>query len=58
MKKKKYNPQLCPICKKGRDSYLMDNHSPFCPYLHYHNGKTCSRFEELKKSKFNITIDE
>lgn len=34
MKKKLYSEQLCPKCKVGMDSYILDNKSPFCPYLH------------------------
>ena len=41
--------QLCPTCKVGQDTYLLDNRNPFCPYLHCHNGKTCSAYVPLEK---------
>ncbi len=43
----KNTPQLCPKCKTGQDTYLLDNRSPFCPYLPCHNGKSCSMFVPL-----------
>ena len=58
MEKKQYNPQLCPNCKTGRESYLLDHHSPFCPYLKYHDGKTCAFFEELAVTEADVVIEE
>lgn len=46
--KPKNNKQLCPTCKTGQDTFLLDNRNPFCPYLHCHNGKTCSAYEPLE----------
>lgn len=51
MEKKKYSDQLCPKCKTGRDSYLLDNRSPFCPYLYLHKGDRCKMFEEIPRSE-------
>ena len=48
--KPKNNNQLCPTCKTGQDTYLLDNRNPFCPYLHCHNGKTCSAYEPLENT--------
>ena len=48
--KPKNNKQLCPTCKTGQDTYLLDNRNPFCPYLHCHNGKTCLAYEPLKNT--------
>ena len=53
MKKKIYNEQLCPICKVGMDSYILDNKSPFCPYLHLHTGDSCAKFVEMNESEVN-----
>lgn len=51
------NPQLCPNCKTGYDSYLLDNRSPFCPYLQYHNGESCKRFIPINVPEYDIEID-
>ena len=40
--------KLCPTCKTGQDTYLLDNKNPFCPYLHCHNGKTCTMYKPIK----------
>ncbi len=39
--------ELCPNCKTGQKAYLLDRHSPFCPYITYHNGVTCFMFKPL-----------
>lgn len=39
--------QLCPECKTGQDTYLLDERSPFCPYLACHSGMTCFVFKPL-----------
>ena len=43
--------QLCPNCKTGLDTYLLDERSPFCPHISCHNGKTCSMFIPLETNK-------
>ena len=40
--------QLCPQCQTGKDSYLLDNKSPVCPYIDFHNGKECIKFKPLR----------
>lgn len=49
MNTEKTNTQLCPKCKTGKDSYLLDSKSPICPYLHLHDGKGCAKFKEIKE---------
>lgn len=49
----KNSKQLCPNCKTGRDSYLLDNRSPFCPYIRFHNGSECVKFRPIGKQKEN-----
>lgn len=44
---------LCPKCKTGQDTYLLDNRNPFCPYLSFHNGDNCSMFKPMSKSNKN-----
>lgn len=44
---------LCPKCKTGQDTYLLDNRNPFCPYLSFHNGDNCSMFKPMSKSDKN-----
>lgn len=48
--KQKNNEQLCPKCQTGYDTYLLDDKSPFCPYIHCHNGKSCTMFKPLKEN--------
>lgn len=43
--------QLCPICKTGRDTYLLDERSPFCPYLICHSGTACAMFVLIVKKE-------
>ena len=31
-----------------KDSYLLDNKSPVCPYIDFHNGKECIKFKPLR----------
>ena len=49
----KNNKQLCPNCKTGKDMYLLDNRSPFCPYISCHNGEWCAKFRPLKENSEN-----
>lgn len=43
--------KLCPTCKTGKDSYLLDERNPFCPYLHFHNGTSCKMYQKINKSQ-------
>ena len=47
---KKENNQLCPNCKTGQDTYLLDSKNPFCPYIQCHKGNTCSMYVPLKQN--------
>jgi len=47
--------QLCPNCKTGLDTYLIDKRSPFCPYISFHNGKTCTKYVPLEKSDSELS---
>ena len=47
---KKETIQLCTNCKTGVDTYTLDKHSPVCPHLDCHNGKTCAMYVPLEKS--------
>ena len=47
------NKQLCPTCKTGEYSYILDNRNPFCPHLHCHNGKTCTAYVPIEKQNSN-----
>lgn len=44
---------LCPKCKTGQDTYLLDNRNPFCPYLSFHNVDNCFMFKPMSKSDKN-----
>ncbi len=41
--------KICPRCKTGKDTLLIDSKSPECPYLYFHNGKKCTKFVEMDK---------
>ena len=45
---------LCPDCKTGRDSYLIDETSPVCPYLGCYNGRRCAYYVSIKNAQKNI----
>ncbi|MBE7048031.1 MAG: hypothetical protein IKL46_06680 [Clostridia bacterium] len=47
--------QLCPTCQTGQDTYLLDSKNPFCPYLHCHNGTSCTMYKPIEKQ--NIKTD-
>lgn len=51
---KKNSELLCPVCKTGEDMYLLDNRSPFCPYLHCHTGDSCSMFVAMERASPHI----
>lgn len=48
------NYQLCPNCQTGFDSLKLDNRTPMCPYLAFHNGTHCEKFLEMKKLSAKI----
>lgn len=43
--------KLCPTCQTGRDTYILDNKNPFCPYLHFHDGTNCKMYKKLNIPK-------
>lgn len=43
--------KLCPKCETGAQSYRLDPKSPVCPYLEYHNGKSCPFFSQIEESE-------
>lgn len=45
------NKQLCPSCKTGQDTYLLDSKNPFCPFLHMHSGGNCRAYVRIKAEK-------
>ncbi len=47
---RKKSKQLCPTCKTGQDTYLLDSRNPFCPHLHCYNGKTCTAYVPLENT--------
>lgn len=52
--KKKPKRILCPDCKTGQDSYLIDENSPVCPYLNCYNGYNCAYYVPITG---NIVIE-
>ena len=41
------------VFNNGMDSYILDNKSPFCPYLHLHTGDSCAKFVKMNESEVN-----
>ncbi|MBE7047327.1 MAG: nitrous oxide-stimulated promoter family protein [Ruminococcaceae bacterium] len=41
---------LCPQCKTGKESYILDSQSENCPYLEYYNNEGCLYFISIKSS--------
>ncbi len=41
--------QLCPTCKTGQETYLLDGKNPFCQYIHCHNGTSCTMYKPIEK---------
>ena len=55
MKKIPPEQKLCPECETGRDSYKLDKHSSFCPYIICHDGETCTMFKKISgREKMNV----
>lgn len=54
----KNNEQLCPKCKTGQDSYMLDRHDHLCPYIAHHNGKECPFFKEIVIDTADVVIEE
>ncbi len=36
--------RLCSICKTGRESLLLDETSPDCPYITRYTGAVCPKY--------------
>ena len=49
--KKKPKRILCPVCKTGLESYLIDETSPVCPYLKCYNGYNCAYYKPVNNYK-------
>lgn len=47
---------LCPNCKTGKESYLLDKRSPFCPYIFCHKDASCSMFVLLLEKRLEGKI--
>lgn len=41
--------QLCPNCRTGKETYLLDKKEPFCPYIQLHKGDSCVKYSPLVK---------
>ena len=42
---------LCTNCKTGKNSYLLDQNEPMCPYINCLKGKKCPFYLPLPKEK-------
>ncbi len=46
--KREISGQKCPSCETGRQSLLLDRREPFCPYLQFNTGHSCSMYVPLQ----------
>lgn len=44
-----WKKQICPRCKTGRDSYILDEHSESCPYIGCWKDGKCQFYVPLEK---------
>ena len=52
------NP-LCPICQTGKETYRLDPHEPFCPYILLHTGSKCPKYRPMRANrKFIHKLDD
>ena len=51
MCKDNINKPLCSYCKTGADSYKLDSHQPFCPFLSVYKDGMCIMFKGLSEYK-------
>lgn len=40
---------LCNRCRIGMESVVINQYE-VCPYMYCHNGKQCTKYEEIKKT--------
>ena len=45
------NKQLCPNYKTGVDALKLDEREPMCPYMEYHNGTACAKYEPMPETE-------
>ncbi len=45
-----FRKSICSKCQTGRDSLMLDERSPECPYLYFCDGKKCTKFVKLENS--------
>ena len=48
--KNKPKKLLCPDCKTGMESYIIDENSPVCPYLDCYDGYNCGYYVPMEDS--------
>ncbi len=49
--KKRKRKILCPDCKTGEESYIIDPNSPVCPYFSCYNGFRCTYYVPRKEKR-------
>ncbi|MBO5007953.1 MAG: hypothetical protein J6D26_03895 [Clostridia bacterium] len=42
---------LCNTCQTGKESYLLDSRSPFCPYLEFYQDNKCPMYKAVSKKQ-------
>ena len=55
--KKKPQRIICPDCKTGKDSYLIDENSPVCPYLECYDGYNCAYYQPVNVYEKQLTSE-
>lgn len=46
--------KLCPNCKTGKETYELDRHSEYCPYIGAYSKNKCRYYVPLKQEKKGI----
>lgn len=43
-----FGKKICTKCKRGRESYMLDERSPICPYMDGLYGRKCGYYVKDK----------
>lgn len=50
--------QICPSCKTGKESYLLDPYADVCPYIDYLRKGKCPFYKPLSKKERTHSISD
>jgi len=43
--------ELCPNCRTGKETYLLDKKELFCPFIQLHNANGCTKYSPIVKTE-------